>query len=65
VRLVFEDFFYNQQGKKFCLLKIHPDQLLGQTIVLFIGYCVSLPGIKWLGCEVSHLPPSSIEVKNV
>jgi len=36
---------------------------VGQSL-LFGGYQVSFLGVKHLGCEVNHPPPSSTKVKN-
>ena len=41
-----------------------PALLWGPSSLLFNGYQGSLPGAKRLGREVSHLPPSNVEVKN-
>jgi hypothetical protein len=55
----------SSRARNFLLLEIHPDRLLCPSTVLFNGCCVSFPGVKWLGCEVSYLFASSIEVEDV
>ena len=42
----------------------HPDQLWGPTSLIFSGFQPSFLGIKWVGPDDDHSPPSSIEVKN-
>jgi hypothetical protein len=41
-----------------------PDQLLAPPRLLFNGYWVSFPGVKWPGHEVNHSYSSGAEVKN-
>jgi len=36
----------------------------GPIQLLFNGYWVSLPGVKWPGCEVGHSHPSHGKVKS-
>jgi hypothetical protein len=40
-----------------------PDQPWGPPSLLYNGYRVSFPGVKWPGCGVDHLPSSSARVK--
>jgi hypothetical protein len=42
----------------------HPDQLWGPINLLFSGFQRSFMGIKWLGLDDDHSPPSSVEIKN-
>jgi hypothetical protein len=50
------------RGKKFYFLQNCPDQLWDPPIFLFGGYQGSFPGVKQLGHEVDHLPPSSAKL---
>jgi len=45
------------------IFRAHPDLLWGPPSLLYIRYRVSFPGIKWLGRDVDHPPPSSTKVK--
>ena len=47
-------------GEIFCK---RPDQSWGQPGLLYNGYRVSCPRVKWPGRGVNHPPPSSAEVK--
>jgi len=41
----------------------HPDWLWGPPSLLYHGYRVFLPGVKWPGRGIDHQNPSSAEVK--
>ena len=45
------------------LFLTRPDRPLGPTNLLYKGYRVSFPGIKWPGRGVENPPKSSAEVK--
>jgi hypothetical protein len=55
--------YRNTDVKDFSLQKCS-DLLWGPPCLLLNGYHVTFPGIKWPGCEVDSLPPSSAKVKN-
>ena len=42
----------------------HPDWPWGLHSLLYNGYQVSFPGVKWPGCGINHPLPSSDEVKD-
>jgi hypothetical protein len=46
------------------LFAMYPDRLLGPPIILCNGYWDSLLEVLRPGLEASHLPPSSLDVKN-
>jgi hypothetical protein len=52
------------RGKILSLLQNNPDWLFGTPSLIFSGYPGSTKGVKWLGHDVNHSPPSSPEVKN-
>ena len=43
--------------------RTRPDRPWGPPNLMYNGYRVSYPGVKWSGCCVVHRPPSSAEVK--
>jgi len=45
------------------ILLTRPDRPWGPPGLLYDGYRVSLPGVKWLGRDVDHSPKSSAKVK--
>ena len=45
------------------IFRTHPDRPWGPPSLLYGGYRVSFPEVKWLELGVSHPPPSSTEVK--
>jgi len=51
----------NSSGGK--IFSTHPDQPWGPTSLLYNGYQVSFPGVKWLGHGIDHLHQSTPEVK--
>jgi hypothetical protein len=51
-------------GYKFFFTPRRPDRLCGSTSLLSDGYRGALsPGVKWLGREADHSPPTSAEIK--
>jgi hypothetical protein len=40
-----------------------PDQLWGPPSLLYNGYQVSFPSIKWPECGIDHPPPSGAKLK--
>jgi hypothetical protein len=51
-------------GTRDFLLSKSPQRHQDLPGLLFTGHLGSSPGIKWLGCEIHHPPPSSAEGKN-
>ena len=51
-------------GQRFISSPKCPQQLWGPPSLLLIWYWCSFPGVKWVGHEVNHSPPSNAEVKN-
>jgi hypothetical protein len=51
------------RSKRFYLTQNHPDHDWGPPSLLFNEYQGSFLGVKVLGREVDHSPPSSIKVK--
>ena len=49
-------------GEIFCT---HPDRPLGPPSLLYNGYRVSFPGVKWLGCGIDHPPHLVSRLKKV
>jgi hypothetical protein len=53
--------FESWRSKRFPLLQ---NQVWGQRTLLFSGYQGCFLGVKWLGLEVDHSPPSNADIKN-
>jgi hypothetical protein len=51
----------NPSGVK--IFRTPPSWLWGPLSLLYNGYQVSFPGLRWPGCDINHPPPSSTEVK--
>jgi hypothetical protein len=45
------------------IFRSRPDRPWGPSSLLYNGYRVSFPGVKWPGRGIDHPPPSSSEVK--
>jgi len=45
------------------IFRMRPDRPWGPLSLLYNGYRVPFPGVKWLGRGIAHPPPSSAEVK--
>ena len=45
------------------IFRTRPDLLSSPPSLLYKGYSISFPGVKWPGLGANHSPPSSAEVK--